>query len=207
LEKLPVQWRGNGPKVEVFSGFKKLDAGALPHLGSPNARRVVVEYFDYTCPACRVMSQYFEAYQQKYPGTLCVIVLPVPLEKSCNRSMLETDTEHAGACEIARLALAVWRNRPDEYPALHHWLMEKERLLAQVRVRVADTLTKSQLQAAANDPWIDQLLTANVADWVYFSANQGSNLPKVVGPSKKVLHGSPASEDEFLKAFRGLIDF
>lgn len=205
LEDLPVQWRGNGPKVEVFNGFKKLDAGALPHLGPVDARRVVVEYFDYTCPACRMMSGYMERYQLKHPDTVCVILLPVPLERSCNRSMPDGEPDHAGACEIARLALAVWRHRPDEFPALHRWLLEKERLPPQVRVRVAEILTTKQLNSAADDVWIDQLIAANVADWIYFSARQGGGLPKMVGPSRQVLHGLPADFDEFSQIMRDLV--
>lgn len=206
LEKLPVQWRGNGPKVAVFSGFKKLDAGALPHLGPPDAKRVVVEYFDYTCPACRVMSGHFEAFQRKFPDSLCVILLPVPLERSCNRSMPDGEADHAGACEIARLALAVWKHRPDEFPALHRWLMEKERIPAQVRVKVAEVLTQNQIEDAAGNAWIHQLLAANVADWVYFSARQGGGLPKVVGPSRKVLHGQPADREEFFRIIRDFVE-
>ena len=165
-----------------------------------------MEYFDYTCPACRQMGGYFDAFQRKYPGALCVILLPVPLERSCNRSMPDGDGDHAGACEIARLALSVWRNRPEEYPALHHWLMEKERLPAQVRVRVAEILTGNPVGTAAADPWINQLLAANVADWVYFSANHGGNLPKIVGPSSKVLHGPPSGVDEFFRIIRDFIE-
>jgi hypothetical protein len=152
------------------------------------------------------MSGYFEDFQRKFPDSLCVILLPVPLERSCNRSMPDGEADHAGACEIARLALAVWKHRPDEFPALHRWLMEKERIPPQVRVRAADVLTKNQIEDAAEDPWIHQLLAANVADWVYFSARQGSGLPKVVGPSRKVLHGPPADREEFFRIIRDFIE-
>ncbi len=195
----PVQRRGTGPKVVFFDGLKTFDVGALPHLGPANARRVVVEYFDYTCPACRTMSGYLDAMRGKKLDDFCVIVLPVPLERSCNRSMTEADTEHPGSCETARLALAVWRTRPEVYPELHRWLMEVERTVPEVRTRVLELVSTDVLDAALKDPWIHQLIAANVADWVWYSAKQVKSLPKILIGGKRVLHGLPAGGDDFAR--------
>lgn len=201
-ENTPVQWRGNGPKAVFLDGQKTFDVSALPHLGPVNAKRVVAEYFDYTCPACRTMSQYMEVMLEKHPVDFCVVVLPVPLERSCNVLMDEKDSEHAGSCEITKLALSVWRCKPDAYPALHHWLMEAERPVEIVRGRVAELLSSAELDAARNDPWIDQLIQANIADWVWYSAHQTRNLPKILTGGKHILHGLPSTEREFIQSMK-----
>ena len=48
------------------------------------------------------------------------------------------------------------------------------------------------------DPWIDELIQANVADWVSFSGKT-KHLPKLLIRDKRILHGLPSGEADFIR--------
>ena len=65
------------------------------------------------------MSGYLSALIAKHPAEVRVLLLPVPLDHGCNPAMAATDDGHPGSCEFTRIALAVWRVKPDAFPAIH----------------------------------------------------------------------------------------
>jgi uncharacterized membrane protein len=195
----PIQARGEGRKIFFDDGRKSFDVSSLPRLGSPDAKRVMVEYFDFQCPSCRVMSGYLSALVEKHPSEICVLLMPVPLDPVCNEALVPGDTGHPGSCELTRIALAVWRVNPEAYPVLHHAFLSDPPLklpdaLALARKHVAG----AQLDAAMSDPWIDELIEANVADWVSYSG-KNKQLPKVLIRDKRILHGLPSGEADFIR--------
>ena len=192
-----VHARGTGRKVAFDGGRKVYDVAALPHLGRADAKRVMVEYFDYSCIACQMMRGYLDALMAKHPAEICVVVLPVPLERSCNDVMLVGDNEHPGSCELARLALALWRIRPAAFAALHHGLLDGVMPEA-ARGKVLELVTQGELDAALRDGWIDELLQANIRDWEVYGAGS-RKLPKLLITGKRILHGLPSGEAEFVR--------
>jgi uncharacterized membrane protein/protein-disulfide isomerase len=193
----PVHARGAGPKARFANGSMVFDVAALPHLGSSGAPVVMVEYFDYTCAACRRMHGFLEALLAKYPDRICLIVLPVPLEHRCNPAMPATQQAVDGACDTARLALALWRKRPRDFPELHEWLLQG-RTAAEARAWVLRRISGAELAAALDDPWIGELLLANARDWQNMSSG-GTQLPKLLFANTRVIHGLPSGEDEFIE--------
>jgi len=192
-----IHARGSGRKVEFDGGGKIYDVAALPHLGRADARRVMVEYFDYSCAACQTMRGYLEALQAKHPADICVVVLPVPLEASCNPALGAWDGQHPDSCELARLALALWRTKPEAFAAFHHALLDGATLSA-ARARALELSPRVASDAASQDPWIAELIQANIADWVAFSAST-RNLPKLLISDKRILHGLPSGEADFIR--------
>ena len=193
-----IHARGNGRKAEFDSGRKVYDVSAMPHFGRTDARHVLVEYFDYSCPACQKMRGYLEALVAKHPDDICVIILPVPLDSSCNRSLIAGETEHPGSCELAKLSLAIWRLKPDAFAAFHHDLQGGISLSA-ARATAVAMIPLAELEAALRDPWVDELIQANIADWVSFSAKT-KHLPKLLITGKRILHGLPSGEADFIRA-------
>ena len=192
-----IHARGSGRKVEFDGGRKVYDVSALPHLGRPNATRVLVEYFDYSCLACQTMRGYLDALITKHPVDICVVVLPVPLDASCNHSLGFTESEHPDSCAIARYALALWRTKPEAFAAFHHALLNGLSL-AEAKTRASQFVPKTDLDAAMRDPWIDELIQADIHDWVSFSVNT-RNLPKLLISDKRILHGLPSGEADFIR--------
>ena len=70
--------------VYFFGRELAYDPAALPLLGDPAARHILVEYFDYTCPSCRDMYGDLVKLKATRGADFAVIVLPVPLNRSCN---------------------------------------------------------------------------------------------------------------------------
>ena len=196
-EAAPVQERGNGPKARFANGTKTYDVSSLPHLGPHAARHVLIEYFDCTCDACRTMNGFIESLRARYPDTICVIVLPVPLSRECNTSMNHGDREHPEACGIARLALALWRADPTAYQNSHGRLMAATSAAA-VREIVLEYLTAAELESAMADPWIGELIAANARDWKMFSGKTNA-LPKLLVTDRRIVHGLPSSEEDFIR--------
>lgn len=194
-----VQAQGSGRKVAFDDGRKIYDCSSLPRLGSADARQVMVEYFDYQCPSCHVMSGYLSALVRKHPAEICILLLPVPLDHGCNPLLPATDAGHPGSCELTRIALAVWRAKPEAYPAIHEAFMSDPSLDVTAALALAhQQLSPAQLDAALVDPWIDQLIQADIADWLSFSGKT-KILPKLLISGKRILHGLPSDEADFIR--------
>lgn len=190
---------GTGRKASFLDGKKIYDCQALPCIGSPDAEHVLVEYFDFQCPACHKMRLYLSALVDAHPKQVCVLLLPVPLDHGCNPSLPEYEPGHPGTCNLTRIALAVWRARPEAYPIIHQQFMsdppmDRATALAFAHVQVE----RSKLAAAMQDPWIDRLIQANIDDWGSFSGD-AKKLPQLLISGKRILHGLPSSQSEFLR--------
>jgi hypothetical protein len=59
-------------------------------------------------------------------------------------------------------------------------------------------VSPAQLDKALLDPWIDQLIQADIADWVSFSLKT-KILPKLLISGKRILHGLPSDEADFIR--------
>ena len=192
-----IHARGSGRKVGFDGGRKTYDLSVLPHLGRTDAKRVMVEYFDYACDACQTMRGYLDALMERHPADLCVVILPVPLERSCNPSLTAGDIEHPGSCELARISLALWRAKPEAFAAFHHSLLEGVSADG-ARREALGLVSRSALDAALRDPWIDELIHANILDWVAFSDGT-RQMPQLLITGKRILHGLPSGEAEFIR--------
>lgn len=192
-----IHARGTGRKVEFDGGRKSYDVAALPHLGAVDAPRVMVEYFDYSCAACRTMRGFIDALLARHPAAICVVVLPVPMERACNHALAADEPPHPGSCELARLALAIWRTRPAEFAAYHQFLLGDVTAPA-ARAQALQLVPQQQLDAALQDPWIAELIQANISDWQAFST-RNNKLPKLLISGKRILHGLPSGEEDFIR--------
>ncbi|MDA0284050.1 MAG: thioredoxin domain-containing protein [Planctomycetota bacterium] len=106
-------------RVIRIIGDTKLDVRHWPLLGKPDAKYVFVEMFDYTCPHCRDMHHEIDAAFKKFGDDLAVLALPIPLNATCNDQVGTTESQHRESCELANLAVAVWRLKPDKYHEYH----------------------------------------------------------------------------------------
>lgn len=193
----PVHSRGEGRK-ETFLGNKQYNVTRLPHLGSPYAPHVVVEYFDYTCDACQKLHEYLSAFLSKHPEQLCIVVLPCPLERRCNPALPENVSDHPRACELARLALACWREAPEKFPAVHQLLFKRPAIDREAIENLVGTPLRE-------DVWIDEILAANVEDYRKICAanrhlEAPNVLPKLLVGGTKMMHGGTGSREQLFRA-------
>jgi uncharacterized membrane protein len=196
--------RANGsPRLQAESGRRislaggrSFDLADLPLLGSPSAKHVLVEYFDYQCATCRVMAGHLETLVARRPTEVAVALLPVPLDRKCN-PRLPAASEHPGSCEITRIALAIWRSDPASFAAIHKALLAGTTPAA-ASARARELLGDEALESALADPWIDDIIRSGIADWRTLSAST-DRLPKLMIRENRILHGLPGNEQEFIQ--------
>jgi uncharacterized membrane protein len=190
---------GTGRKVSFNKGLKIYDCDSLPRIGSADAEHVMVEYFDFQCPACRTMRRYLSALVDKHPDKVCVLMLPVPLDHGCNSKLPVSEPGHPGSCDLTRIALAIWRTKPQAYPAIHQQFMSDPPMDRATALAFAhEQVPSHKLAAAMKDPWIDRLIQANNEDWVKFSGDS-KILPQLLITGQRILHGMPTGQAEFIR--------
>lgn len=185
-----------GAKGEILKSFR---IGAVPLIGSPDAEHFLVKYFDYTCGSCREMEGDLAALLEKYPEKVAVIVLPTPLNRACNPYLKEGVPDHEHACELARLGLAAWRAQPESFAKAHEALFQRPvHSAASARIELQEFIPAGKLEAAMKDPWVEQMLTANLRDFQALSS-QNVKMPKVMVTGTQVMHGLARSKEIFVQ--------
>lgn len=159
---------GHGRKVTFLNGSKSYNIEQLPHLGPADAEYVMVEYFDYTCEACRDMHGLLEKSIARHSGKLAVIVLPVPLESSCNPHLPQGVKDHENACHFAKLALKVWRADASMFAEFHRNLFDFQGMPAEAAAALASSLVGEEKMTVDHDAWVNAILSQNVADYQIF---------------------------------------
>lgn len=159
----------NGPGQDrelTFSngGFVlRLSEGWLV-MGSPDAKHLIVELYDYTCPSCRLTyAQLMEA-RSRYGDQLAVVAVVTPLSAKCNPSIDINDRRFLGSCELARLSLAVASVDRAVWMKFHHWLFESQRPRdpIEAEAKAAEMIGRDKLDAAMRDRWVDEQLARHM---------------------------------------------
>jgi hypothetical protein len=126
-EASPAEAAPSGPKRErklKFLGGKLiLDTYNQPIIGSPDAPHVVVEMVSYDCSHCRKTNRYMKQALSRYGDQVALIVLILPLDRTCNKLVTDPAASHAGACTTARMALGISKLKPALFPRFHEYLM------------------------------------------------------------------------------------
>lgn len=159
---------GEGRLVTFLQGGKSYRVAELPHLGGADAEHVIVKYFDYRCEACREVHNDLEGIMLAHPGKLAVLVLPVPLERACNPYLPLGLKDHQNSCELARLALRVWRADRARFAEFHAWLFDYHSQPVEVAEAMAYSLVGGEKMDAVEGKWIDEVLRQNVEDYRSF---------------------------------------
>ena len=126
-----------GPVGPEFVAWYDLQPRLPLPESSGTATVLIVEFFDYQCPACKAAREYyrplFEDLDRRYPGAIRVVRYDFPLERECNSSLPRAF--HPAACEAAAAArLAGERGRQREMEA---WLWNNQRTLSRESVFAA----------------------------------------------------------------------
>ena len=166
-------------RLLTFAGNRfTLDVKQWPLLGKPDAKHVFVEMFDYTCPHCRNTHFAIAGAMKQYGDDLAILVLPVPLESGCNPTV--TGSGHAGACELARIAIAVWRIEPSKFIEFHDWMFAGNRTAAAARLHAETLVSKEKLKKELGSGVPSQYITRHVK--LYEKVGSGQ-VPKLIFPA------------------------
>ena len=190
---------GPGPDRQITFTLTK-DAAvtirphAVPVLGSPDAPKLIVSMFDYTCPSCRHVHWYITQMRKRYGDQLGIISLPAPLDAACNSHVRKTQPMHLNACYLAITALRVWRAAPEEFEAYDHWLMDggttRDPELA--RNFALHTVGEEAFESVRLDPVVASRLRRNA---VIFGKLPKKSLPVLIVGSR-IHNGKPESAEQ-----------
>lgn len=178
------------PMVKVLNGIK-LNPSHWPIVGNPDADMIFVELFDYTCPHCQKTHHAIEGARKKYGDRLAVVVLPVPLNRQCNPSATSTHAMHREACDLARLAIAVWTVDRDAFAEFHHYLFDSNPDFAAAKAKAMQMVDGQRLTEAMNGSLPSEYIAKHVA--LYQKAGAGT-IPKMLFPAATI-EGEVASAE------------
>ncbi len=164
--------------VEVL-GSVKLATKDWPLVGDPNAELIFVELFDYTCSHCQRTHKSLQGAKQKYGERLAVISLPVPLNSRCNPTVRTDNASHGEACEIAKLAIAVWTIDREKFTDFHDYLFESSPSYSQALAEAKTMLDADRLDAVLRSTLPSDYLERHVM--LYQKAGSGQ-IPKLMFP-------------------------
>ncbi|MCA9008895.1 MAG: thioredoxin domain-containing protein [Planctomycetaceae bacterium] len=166
-------------RLLTFAGNRfTLDVKQWPLLGRTDAKFVFVEMFDYTCPHCRNTHQAILGAQKQYGDDLAIFALPVPLENACNPAA--AGAGHPGACEMAKIAVAVWRLSPQKFQTFHDWMFQGHRTVSTARQFAESLVGKVPLQTELSSAVPGQYISRHVS--LYQRVGSGQ-VPKLIFPA------------------------
>ena len=167
------------PRAAVVLNSIKLETNGWPLIGKQDAELVFVELFDYTCEHCQRTHKAIEGARQKFGDRLAIIVLPVPLDPKCNPNVKTSDPKHADACDLAKLAVALWYVDRDKFPEFHHYLFEKKPNYAAALIKAKEIVDNEKLAATMKGTIPSEYIAKHIA--LYIKAGSG-NIPKLMFP-------------------------
>lgn len=128
--------------VGLSGGAIKLDVTQWPLNGSVDAKHIFVEMLDYNCPNCRKTHKAVSGAKRILENDVAVIILPIPLNTNCNSAVTTTDPKFIESCDIAKLAIAVWRIDPAAFGQFHETMFADD---APKTLTEATTLAQSMV--------------------------------------------------------------
>lgn len=156
--------------VQIAGKPFEFNLDEVPVMGSPDAPYKILSLFDYTCHYCRQMHRHLQALISTYGNKIAVINLPTPLDANCNPVMFRTPRAHIGACEYAKIGLAVWRINRSAYAEFDKFVFEGETPppLEKVKAYAENLVGATNLSSALSDQWVSNMIKLSTS---IFSTN------------------------------------
>jgi len=180
-----------GESREILPAIDTHDA---PLVGSPDAPVVVHLLFDYKCPHCQQLHFLLDEAIRRYDGKLAFVLCPTPLNTQCNPYIPRDVNEFNGSCELAKIALAVWRAKRDAFPIFDQWMFSLDsgdrwhpRSLDVAKAKAVELVGQPKFDAALADAWVAQYLQTCIQ--IYGKTMHGGNnaVPKLVFGTRWVI--------------------
>lgn len=190
--------------LSVHGGKFQLNVADLPILGSPTAPQWMVSQFDYTCEHCRRSHGPITQVQRAFSNELAVVSLPMPLDSRCNEWVRRAG--HHNGCQLAALALAVWRADPARFREFDDWVMTSPdgQKVPLALERARNLVGREALDTAIADAWVANTLQLSIAlfreNWVSIGS---SSMPMLV-VGTNVVSGTVSAADLYPLVERSL---
>jgi uncharacterized membrane protein/protein-disulfide isomerase len=167
--------------ITVAGNRVTLDVKQWPLIGKPDARYIFVEMYDYTCPHCRNTQHAIKGAMKQYGDDLAIVVLPVPLDASCNDAA--SGGGHAGACDLAKIAVAVWRADPVKFREFHEWVFSSHATPTTARTKAEQMVGAEKFRREYASKTPSEYIRRHVE--LYKKVGRGS-VPKLMFPRSTI---------------------
>jgi uncharacterized membrane protein len=181
-----------------------IDYHAVPMVGPPDAPYIVTLLFDYQCSHCQQIHFMLDEAVRRYAGKLAFALSPAPLSTKCNPYVPLDVDEFKNSCDLAKVGLAVWLAKREEFPAFEYWMFTFEsgdswrpRSLETARVKAVELVGQAEFDAALLNPWIGRYLQTSVDLYGQTIINGKGGIPKLIFGSRWVIP-EPYNADDLI---------
>lgn len=193
--------------VKVLGGKLTLNTYEHPMIGSPEAPHIVVEMVSYDCQHCRKLNSFVHKALERYGDQVAVVIMPIPLEKGCNKFVTGDTGSHVGACPTARRACGVARLNPRAFVRFHNFLMsggDKPPTTEQIVPKANGLVDRDRLRDLIGSPEVKKQIESYVE--LFGQLHAKSRNPKTFGLpvqilGDKVLSGGVDKADDVYDAW------
>lgn len=178
--------------VSLLNGRVRLSVSKQPRLGRADAPHLAVFLMDYTCEHCRRLHHDLRQIYEKRAGEssgLAILFLPTTAQ-DCS----DPPATSSQACQLGRLALALWQAAPDQFDAFDQALTAGDAPMPYEQARrLADELAgPDTIRQALADDWPSSQLHRN---HMLYRLLKTRRMPVLILGSMLVT-GRPATLDE-----------
>ena len=179
--------------VLLLGGRIKTDLTGAPIIGRPDAEKLLVCLFDYTCSHCRTTRGMLEKTKVKHGDSLAIICLPVPLDSKCNYLIKRRNYTNRYACDLAVVSLAFWKVSPQKWERFDRMLYSDETKLTPVRSRIAaeKLVDAKKLKKAMEDDVINYQINKSVRLYEAAARAGGESMLPMLIAKHGVMNGTP----------------
>lgn len=188
-----------GNSNDVLPQFMANDG--VPIIGNPDADITIELMFDYRCTHCRTMHGWLKelvaerAIASDRSKDVAVILCPTPLSTECNPYLADvTEDLFKGSCELAKLALALWKTDKELFYRFDDWLYESdgkakwtprepEEARKMAERLLADSGRTVDIEELLLDPWIESYLSMTLELFGRTTNHNNSGIPRLVHKS------------------------
>ncbi|HEX3600816.1 MAG TPA: vitamin K epoxide reductase family protein [Lacipirellulaceae bacterium] len=193
--------------VKFLGGKLTLDVYKHPLIGSPEAPHIAIEMVSYDCTHCRKMHETIQHALDRYGDQVALLVMPVPLDKECNKLITDPTIVHQGACGTARLVIALAKLAPTEFANFHDFLMsggDKPPGMEKIIPKAYTITSPDRLRELSRSPQVAKQLETYVDLFGMLQAKSSGSktfgLPvQILGDT--VISGSVEKEEDVFKAW------
>lgn len=182
--------------------FPLISPDEAPLIGSPDAEYVIDLLYDYQCSHCRVVHGLLRDVVEHFGGRVAFVLCPCPLSPRCNPYVPREETRFEGSCDLARLALAVYRLAPAAFEDYDGWLFGagesggwRPRTVETARRRAAGLVGAERLEAFLPEASLSDAIR-RTADLFGRTATRGDGaIPRFVYDDRWVVPSADSAED------------
>ena len=180
-----------------------------PVVGPVDAEYTVALLYDYRCSHCRTIHGFLEEAVAHFDGRVAFVLCPTPLSPVCNPYIPAGGEDlFAGSCELARLALGLWKTDPEAFRIFDAWLFTadgKEGWYPRSAAEAAEKALELAEGKLMDEAWISSYLAGTLELFGRTTAQGRSGIPRLVSGTSWLIPEADTPEG-FIRAVEDLLN-